>query len=170
MWRAIIGGICIALVMVGIVSGQARRSPATLDDLLLEIRAFRGDLNQSSSVSTRALLLAARVQVQEHRISEISRQVVDLQRETDFIGRRREELESAVKMFEQRRPTLSSDAQRAENEENLRTSIERLQEDTRRGSTLRQRLTDASNALLMEQNRWSDFNARLDELERALTR
>jgi hypothetical protein len=38
-----------------------------------------------------------------------------------------------------------------------------------RESALRQRLTDASNALLLEQNRWTDFNSRLDDLERALT-
>jgi hypothetical protein len=38
-----------------------------------------------------------------------------------------------------------------------------------RESALRQRLTDASNALLLEQNRWTEFNSRLDELERALS-
>jgi chromosome segregation ATPase len=157
-----------AVLVVGVVSGQSQRSPATLNDLLNEVRGLRGDLSRSSGVSTRALLLAARVQVQEHRIAELNRQLLDLQREVDFMGRRREGMADALKMLEDRRPTLSSNAQRAENEENIRASIARLQEEVQRESTLRQRLTDASNALLLEQNRWTDFNSRLDELERAL--
>jgi uncharacterized membrane-anchored protein YhcB (DUF1043 family) len=162
-------GAAIALVTAGLVSAQAQRSPATLDDLLAEVRALRGDLNQSSAVSTRALLLAARVQVQEHRISEASRLLVELQREADFVTRRREGLTETLKVLEERRPTLPA-AQRAENEEHIRGSIERVQEETQRESALRQRLTDASNALFLEQNRWAEFTSRLDELERTLSR
>ena len=35
---------------------------------------------------------------------------------------------------------------------------------------LRRLETDLANALAMEQNRWTEFNSRLDELERALSR
>ena len=52
----------LAILVVAVASGQAQRSPATLDDLLAEMRALRADLSESSAVSTRALLLAARVQ------------------------------------------------------------------------------------------------------------
>ena len=169
MWRSLVIGMCSAFVIVGIASGQAQRSPATLDDLLTEMRALRADLNQSSGFSTRALLLAARVQVQEHRIAETSRQLVELQREAEFMARRREGMELALKSQEERRSTLPA-AEREANEEGIRAGNERLQVEMQREAALRQRLTDASNALLMEQNRWTDFNSRLDELERGLAR
>jgi hypothetical protein len=59
------------------------------------------------------------VQVQEHRISEASRQVVERQRELEFRGRRREGMREALQSLEERRPTLAP-AQRAENEEKPR--------------------------------------------------
>jgi hypothetical protein len=140
-----------------------------LDDLLTEVRALRADLNQTSSVSTRALLLAARVQVQEHRIAEANRQLAELQRETDMVTRRREGMTDALRAQEDRRSTLPA-PQRTELDEQIRASVERLQAETQRESALRQRQMDAATTLLSEQNRWSDFNSRLDELERALTR
>jgi hypothetical protein len=168
MWRGIAIGSCLVLSLVGLVSGQAQRSPATLDDLLAELRALRSDVNQSSSVSTRAMLLAARVQVQEHRISEASRQLVELQRELEFMGRRRDGMREALQSLEERRPTLAP-AQRAENEDHIRDAADRLQEETQREAVVRQRHTDATTALLFEQGRWTDFNSRLDELERVLS-
>ena len=53
MWRRMAVGTCLALLVGGGVSGQGQRSPATLDDLLREVRALRADLNESLRSTTR---------------------------------------------------------------------------------------------------------------------
>jgi hypothetical protein len=61
MWRGMAVGTCLAVLVVAVASGQAQRSPATLDDLLTEIRGLRADLSQQSGASLRTQLLVARL-------------------------------------------------------------------------------------------------------------
>jgi hypothetical protein len=61
-------------------SGQAQRSPATLDDLLTEIRGLRADLSQQSSASFRTQLLVARLTLQEQRINALAGQLNETRR------------------------------------------------------------------------------------------
>ena len=69
MWRGIAIGSCLALLIVAVVSGQGQRSPATLDDLLSEIRGLRADINQGTLMAIQADLLMGRLQLEEQRIS-----------------------------------------------------------------------------------------------------
>ena len=78
MWRGIGIGISLAVLLVLGVSGQAQRSPATVDDLLAEMRGLRADLNQSSTASVRAQLLVGRLQLQEVRINTLGRDLTDI--------------------------------------------------------------------------------------------
>ena len=71
--------VLFAVVVVGVVSGQSQRSPATLEDLLPEMRGLRADLAQSSSGTIRAQLVVGRVQVQEQRIASLRRELTDIQ-------------------------------------------------------------------------------------------
>jgi hypothetical protein len=50
------------------------------------------------------------------------------------------------------------------------TIKERLVVEQRRESDVRRREGELTSVLALEQNRWLDFNSRLDELERALSR
>jgi outer membrane murein-binding lipoprotein Lpp len=61
MWRGIVIGTCLAAAVVSGASGQVQRSPATLDDLVTEVRAMRGEMNRAASASIRAQLLTARM-------------------------------------------------------------------------------------------------------------
>ena len=53
MTRHTVVAALLTLVVAAAVSGQSQRSPATLDDLLREVRALRGDLNESLRSTTR---------------------------------------------------------------------------------------------------------------------
>jgi hypothetical protein len=75
MWRGTLIGAAFALLFVAVVSGHAQRPPATMTDLLLEIRALRGDLSQSLSATVRSQVIVGRVQMQEQRIAAIKREL-----------------------------------------------------------------------------------------------
>ena len=58
MRRGIAIGTGLALLLAAVAYGQAERSPATLDDLLVEMRGLRTDLGQQSSATLRTQSLA----------------------------------------------------------------------------------------------------------------
>ena len=75
-----------AVLVVGVAGsagGEQRTSPtaapATMDDLLNELRALRTELRESSAASLRAQLLVARLQLQEQRINTVWRQLSEVE-------------------------------------------------------------------------------------------
>jgi hypothetical protein len=46
--------VALAALVGAVVSGQAQRSPAALDDLLTEVRGMRADINRAAAVSMQA--------------------------------------------------------------------------------------------------------------------
>jgi chromosome segregation ATPase len=69
----------IALGFTALASGQMRQGPASLDDVLVELRGIRSDLAETSSASVRSQLLVARLQLQEQRITGLMRQIAEVQ-------------------------------------------------------------------------------------------
>ena len=81
MTRHMVVVALLTLVVVGVVSGQSQPPPATLDDLLTEIRGMRGDINRAASASVRAELLTARVTLQELRLSTAGQQLANVRQQ-----------------------------------------------------------------------------------------
>ena len=75
------GGVMVVLIgMVAIAAGQgARPAVSPSDDLLAEVRALRAEINQVAGESIRAQLFVARLQLQEQRVNEVTRQLSDVQ-------------------------------------------------------------------------------------------
>ena len=72
----------IAPMILGatLLTGQAPAAqprPASMDELVAEVRALRAEIQQMADSSIRAQLLVARLQVQEQRIAGIARQLSD---------------------------------------------------------------------------------------------
>lgn len=154
-----------ASAVVGVVAGQSRpATPATMDDLLAEVRALRAEIREAAGSSMRAQLVGMRLQLQEQRITTLSRQLSDTQeklraQEADMIR-----VTGALKMFggnddgktkkeEMKMVTGPLEAQL----ELLEKSIQQLKQDE----------AAASQLLGDEQSRWTRFNALVEELERA---
>ncbi len=80
------GGVVVILLTVlvstTLVSGQIRQGPASLDDVMVELRGIRADIAETSSASVRSQLLVARMQLQEQRIYGLMRQVAEVQNQT----------------------------------------------------------------------------------------
>jgi chromosome segregation ATPase len=163
--------IAIGLMVIGAVAafGQAQRRPATLDDLLDEIRGLRADLRQTTRANTQVQLLTVRLQLQEQRLAVLSNQRNELSARLAVEAQLRSEAE---------RQLQSLDESRGRNESLgiPRAELEGMERETRgrfvqhRDAEQQLRAQDAQLAaeIAGDQNRWQDFNNRLDELERSL--
>jgi hypothetical protein len=163
--------IACGLLVFGAVaaSGQAQRGPATLDDLVAEIRGLRADLKASAATTTRTQLLSARLSLQEQRISVLANQRADVTARLAVATRLRVDSERQMQGFEETGPRNESvGIPRAELEAAAKVTRQMLVQNREAEQLLRTQETDLSAQIAAEQNRWQDFNNRLDELERSL--
>jgi hypothetical protein len=171
MRREIAISTCLALLVVGIVSGQGQRSPATLDDLLAEIRGLRTDIGQSASANLRAQLLIARLSLQEQRVTALAGQLAETQR---GISLRNANPESPVIRLKRLEEAAQAQTAQPDAIASIEQMLPRLREEAaiwqRDERALRAQEDELAALITTEQSRWADFNSRLDDLERALTR
>lgn len=163
---AIAGAFIVGVAAVG---GQAQRQPATLDDLLNEVRALRADLRQSSGVTSRMQLLTARLSLQEQRITVLANQRADVTARLAIEARLRADAERQAQVFDEnasRNTELGISRGELEAQERFFTGTLAQHRDAER--QLRAQESDLSAQVASEQGRWQDFNSRLDELERSL--
>jgi valyl-tRNA synthetase len=157
------------IVVVGVVAAQPERKPATLDDLLTEVRGLRADLGQTASASMRMQLLTARLTLQEQRIAVLSNQRADLLTRLAVAVRERVEMETRVKSIQDSMEEVGDVQTRAEAAAALKAEAPKLSQRLQAEQQLRLQETDLTAIITAEQGRWQEFNARLDELERSIT-
>jgi len=135
---------------------------ATLDDVVSEIRAMRGDMQRMQEASLRAQLLVARLQVEEQRIAGIARDLA--QTESEIQGMEAARNPFAEKMLQDlsKEPAEGEGAAFAAM---LKTQLEKLQNGD---PALKERQASLSQRLAEEQARWTAFNAQLEALEREM--
>jgi chromosome segregation ATPase len=151
------------------VSGQSQRQPATLDDLVMEIRALRADLKASAVATTRTQMLTARLQLQEQRIAVLANQRSDVMARLAVETRLRADAQGHVQRFEEMKNRNESvGIPRAELEDQEQFFKGNFTQHRDAEQQLRGQESDLSAQIAAEQNRWQDFNNRLDDLERSL--
>jgi chromosome segregation ATPase len=166
----------VAIALAGVASGQARPGPATgastQDELLAELRALRGELNQVFAASIRAQLLVARLQLQEQRIGGLARQLTETQERA--AGHESGLITLAAELKSMEEPPSSGlsaeqlrDLERARERERERIK-ESIDQQRKRQQELRAQEASLAGQLSEAQSRWSEFSDRLDELERML--
>ena len=184
--------VCVMLARDSTVAAQQRPAPepARTDvnaALLAEVRGLRADLAQTNQASLRAQLLVARVQLQEQRIMYFDRRRADLAARTADAAEKTRQMSAELAEAEDRvRQMRSGNTDStfpfpvgAIPKEQLggllqmfEEQVKKLKVDVQAAFELEQRLrseeADVLSVLSAEQGRWNDFNARLDELERAL--
>lgn len=160
----IVGAVVIGLV--GVVSGQAR--PAPPDELLAEVRALRAEINQAAGTSLRAQLLVARLQLQEQRINTVARQLADVQERLASTERALVPMTTRLKHAHEEPPAEVSAEQRRDMEQHRQFLKAQLEQMRKLEQGLRGQEASLSAHLAESQSRWSEFNERLDELERML--
>ena len=161
-----VSAVVIAVVISVVVSAQAQRTPATIDDLLTEMRGLRADLSQTAGATMRMQLLTARLSLQEQRITVLANQRADVSTRLAAAVRERSEVEARVKNFQNAVP--GAGVRREELEGVLRAETTTLSLRREAERQLRAQETELTGLIEAEQGRWTDFNGRLDELERSL--
>jgi len=160
-------GLAAAFILGAVVAGQPQRPPATLDDLLQEVRGLRADLAQQSTASLRVQALVARVSLQEQRLKALSLQFAEADAAAASAADARESQERHLAELENLLDQdllpggVTREMLQAERESGRRELV-RLQTLEMRSTSRREEL---SGLLTAEEARWMDLNSRLDALE-----
>jgi chromosome segregation ATPase len=154
--RAVVAACGVAMVFATMVSGQQQQRPATADDILAELRSLRADVNQAAENALRTQLLTVRLAAQESRLSTLNEQL-------NSVRQQQAQAQLTLAPF-----TLQLKQAQESNSEilaPLRATMEQVQ---KREQELRAQEAELVRLVQSEEARWGDFNARLDEMERAL--
>ena len=172
--------VVIVLVLVAIVGvvafARGQDLPASTTDagqmkaLVSEVRALRLSIERAAAASAQSQLLLGRVQLQENRLATMSRQYQE--------ARTRTVDSQAVQTgheheLQRTQAALESGATPPEERQSLEQRITQLKRQVAsqpaRTAQLRADELAAADILQTEQQRWADFNQRLEGIERALS-
>jgi chromosome segregation ATPase len=152
--------------VVAVVAGQPARAAAGAgDDLLAEVRALRAEFNQAAGTNVRTQLLVARLQLQEQRVIGAARQLADVQERLASVAQAQAALVERLAGSEEGQRRLPAEDQ---SDDQIRALKLQLEQSTKREQDLRAQEAAATSRLAAEQAKWTEFNTRLDALERAL--
>lgn len=162
--------LLVACLFVPSAAFAQARTDDPIRELLSEVRLLRQALERAATTGTRIQLLVARLQLQEQRISDLSRrldgvrsELRDIERGLAPMGQQLESFEEAVAQGTDADERRAAEQQVAVMKAQLAGMDRRRQELTSDEALLSQQLS-------AEQNRWVDFNERLEQLEQSLAR
>ena len=144
---------------------------ATLDPLaalLTDVHALRIAMEQSATLAPRVQVTLARLNIEEQRIAQLSVQLDRARQELTEARLRGQKWADDLPDVEKRLQTEADEKERRGLESALRDLKKQLKAQGTLEEQLQTRESDATQALNMEQTRWMELNARLDELERLL--
>ena len=163
----------VAVVLIGIVAvvaGQSARPPssttrASLDDLLVEVRELRAEINQAAGTSVRTQVLVARLQLQEQRVNAVVQQLTSVQNRLVSVQQGQTAMRERLSATEETQGRLPPEDRSDYQVQALKLQLEQGQN---REQELQAQESALSNAVAAERSRWMDFSNQLDALERSL--
>lgn len=142
--------------------------PDVMQQLLSEVRQLRASVERAAGESAALQLVAVRAAMQEERLYRVTRDVEALRVELGVARSERRKFEAVVKDTERAISDETDVNRRQSLEGELPTMRRTLQEARDREQLLVQQEGTMSGNLAVEEGRWQEVNARLDELERRL--
>lgn len=167
-------GVLVALVTLGGAvtwAGQSSGKPAvdaSMTELVAEVRALRLAVERSGVVAAQAQLLLGRLQLQENRLANLGRTAQDARERAMSALDARNDLARQLAGMTERIEQVSSADERQQMQTAMSELKLRLKDFQARAEQLRADEAAAASAVADEQTRWSEFNSRLETLERAL--
>jgi hypothetical protein len=166
-------GVLVLCAVVGLalaagISGQAQPQQAgrtQMDELLIEVRAIRSDLDKAAAASVRGQLLGMRLQLQEQRIGMIARQLSDVQQRLRENAQARTALQGPLKMFGSMKDAGQPGGS-PEMDMILGPLKQQLSALDKSDVELKAEETVLTGQLQEEQSRWGAFNTQIEEMER----
>jgi chromosome segregation ATPase len=141
-------------------------SPAQ-PELLQEVRALRVAIERFTVAGARAQLLLGRLQMQEERVTVLTRQAQEIRARLLAMQRDRETNVTEIKALSATLNDAAADerARLSARIDSMRRQIKRFDQQLR---DLEAQDATISSTLAAEHGRWQQFNDRLEELERML--
>jgi chromosome segregation ATPase len=172
-------GVLIIVAAAVVLSAQTptRSLPPTtpLEDILAEIKGMRADMAESASTTIRTQLLVARLQLQEQRINNVVVQLTELRTQLSGARQAVTAIDNTVRSFQNELQQIAiapSTPERTAVEQELKNQVPIRQRDLdqarQRVLELVTRESELVSLFSVEQARWSEFNDRLDALEKSL--
>lgn len=167
--------VAMAIAFVGgagvFQAGAGAQQPDLSKELLAEVRGLRVAMEQLASAGPRVQLMFGRLQLQEQRINEQIRKADVVRAQLAKSQEEEAQQRGQIQRFEEalQRGNLPAD-ERKDLEESLpgmRKHLTRLVAEVQKFQVEEANLSSLISA---EQNRWSDINRMLDELDRTLSR
>jgi hypothetical protein len=168
MRKVILIGILIGVG--GVLFAEGPRTPAegsTQEALLAEVRALRAEMTQVTSAGIRTQLLVARLQLQEQRVLTAARQLADTQNALTAVRGRIAGERSRIRQLEEAAARAMGQGRAAFQQAIVEAGTQIEQQQTHE-LQLQARENELLRTVNDEQARWTDFNERLDALERSL--
>jgi len=153
------------------VSARSQTPPGGGDvtsALLTEVHALRIAMEQNAAVLPRVQLVLARLNIEEQRVTQLAAQVEQNRYALSAAVLEGQKLADRLPELERGLQTVVDPQARRSYESEQENVKRQIAAQSRLEQLLRARETETLQALNMEQARWSDLNARLDELERLL--
>jgi predicted nucleic acid-binding Zn-ribbon protein len=162
--------LCVnVLFMTPPAAAQTVAQADPIRELLTEVRALRVALERAATLGTRLQLLVARLQLQEQRVSELSRRLNDARTQLRSFEMGVQPITSQLESMEQALRGTHPPGERSQIEHQIATMKSQIEAMDRRRQEMTAEEAFLSQQLATEQGRWSDFNERLEQLERSLT-
>lgn len=164
---AAFGGLTAVMAAQG---NRLQQNEDVLPQLLTEVRGLRAAIEQMASAGPHVQLLLGRVQLQEQRIGNQIRRLDTLrasliaaQKELEPLERQVRQLQATIRDFPNSEGRRDAEYELTQ----VKPQLARVLADVQRMTAEETLLTQDIAA---EQSRWTEFNQRLEELERRLGR
>ena len=148
----------------------AATPPDTIAALLVEVRGLRAAMEQMAAAGPRVQLALGRLQLQEQRINTLVRRLDEVRTALAPARQKFQESSERLRHFEK----AARDSPMEEQRRDAEAAVPVMKREVALASAEVQRLQNDEGMLLQdinsEQNRWTEFNQRLEELERSLPR
>jgi hypothetical protein len=163
---ALVGGLASVRLRSQERSGGQDIMPA----LLAEVRGLRAAMEQMATAGARVQLALGRVQLQEQRLNTAIRRLEDVRGRLTQAQRTAADHQDQFGMLETAIREGKADVPEERQQLDLMLTTHKRQA-ARHAAELQQLLSEEAalaNDVVSEQTRWTEFNQRLEELERAL--
>jgi hypothetical protein len=162
--------VAVVTLGAGVFAAQTGVSDQTSPDrqLLAEVQALRAELREASRKSLGAQLVIARLQWHEQRLRFISMEAAEARRAVAVQRASRESIEVDLERTE--KIQLSNPEQQQMVSGSIAAARSRLQVAREEERRLSAREEEMTARMTSEERRWSELNARLEQMEAALSR
>jgi len=141
---------------------------ATLDALLNEVRQLRLAIENSNSIVPRLQLLMQRVQIQDAKVTRISRELQDVRNRLADHMTQTTRIRSGIQELEGRVSSAATPAEKKEPEVQLRQLKLEAETFAATEQQIRQRENELTSQFRLEESTLEGYQSKLDALEKSL--